>query len=390
MLTTIILSSILIFIFLAMSSYWAIVFMRGIRLSILYQRGAARNATEGDSGYSNKQYCYHYETKIWEYVYLLSINSAEVLGSIFNFTEYLIKEYLSKSIKQYDYSLEQCGDVNNSNTYLYNFQLINSSITLVNVIMSFGKVSDIMVVTLGICLMNYLAKRFKKVRSLPGTLDNTKFLLVTFVISIPIISSAVVHSFLILGRVLFLITITIYFGLFVKTIKQFELTLFTRAVQHLAQYGSNKEELKQHKYFTYTSTLVYIGFLSILVSIYLDDVASIFTSVFFYNKCFFPFNLFSLNTPILKPEDINAIITTLKVLIVINYTFGYIGVFLVVVPFVLITLFTWCNVVCEKFRNKPNKYRFRGHDLTECLINTANAPQLREGTNVLILKGLVK
>ena len=374
-----------------MSSYWAIVFMRGIRLSILYQKGAARNATEDDSGYINKQYCYHFETKIWEYVYLLSINSAEVLGSIFIFTEHLIQEYFSKSIKQYDYSLEQCGDVNNNNnTFLYNFQLINSSITLLNVLVSFGKVSDIMVVTLGICLMNYLAKRFKKVRSLPGTLDNTKFLLVTFIIILPIISSAAVHPFLILGRVLFLITITIYFVIFVKTIKQFELTLFTRAVQHLAQYGSNKEELKQHKYFTYTSTLVYTGLLSILICIYLGDVPSIFTSVFFYNKCFFPFNLFSLNTLILKPEDMNAIITTLKVLIVLKYTFGYIGIFLVVVPFVLITLYTWCNVVCDKFRNKPNKYRFRGHGLTECLINTANSPQLREGTKILILKGLVK
>ena len=373
-----------------MSSYWAIVFMRGIRLSILYQRGAARNATEDDSGYSNKQYCYHYETKIWEYVYLLSINSAEVLGSIFGFTEYLIKEYFSKSIKQYDYSLEQCGDVNNNNTFLYNFQLINSSITLVNVIVSFGNVSDIMVATLGICLMNYLAKRFKKVRSLPGTLDNTKFLLVTFIISLPIISSAVVPSFLIFGRVLFLITITIYFGIFVKTIKQFELTLFTRAVQHLAQYGTNKEELKQHKYFTYTSTLVYTGFLSILVSMYLGGVPSIFTSVFFYNKCFYPFNLFSLSTLILKPEDMNAIITTLKVLFVLEYTFCYTGFFLVVVPLVLITLYTWCNVVCDKFRNKPDKYRFRGHGLTECLINTANAPQLREGAKILILKGLVK
>ena len=360
--------------------------MRRIRLSIVYQRSAARNVSDDDPGFRNDQYCYYYQTERWKFVFLLSINLAEVLGGIVMLIQYIIKVYFAMNIK-YNYSQEHCGSTNN--TYLISFQYTESSITLVNTLTSFGNVAEIMVVAWSICLMNYLAKRLKQIRSLPGVLNNRKFLSVTFIISGFIISSAVIHSFLILRRILILITLPIYFITFVQTIKRFKSTLFIRAVQHFTQYGSNKEELKEHKYFTYTSTLICIGLLCILVSMYLEYMPSIFVSVYLFRKCFFPFNIFSLNIPILNPGQLDVMVTVLKTTFLMQYIFCFTGIILVTGPFLLVTLYTWYKTVCESIRNKE-KYRFPGHDLTECLINNNTASQLTEGKDYLILNGLVK
>ena len=380
-----ILTSISLFIFLTMSSYWGIVFIRRIHLNTLYRRGAARNVSDDDDGYLSEQYCYHFQTEIWKYVFLLSINSAEVLGGILVVIKELIQTYYTINTKSYDHSQEKCGNVNN--TYLINLQL---SSTALNATEAFANIAEIMIVALGICLMNYLAKRLKKVRMLPGALNNRKFLLVTFLISVSIISSAVIRTFRILSRILLLTTLAIYFVIFVQTVKQFKLTLFVRAVQHLTQYGSNKEALKQYKYFSYTSTLITIGFLCFLLGIFLENISSILVSVFFYNKCYFPFNLFSLNLPVLSPGDMDVMVTALEIVFGIEYIFCYTGVFLVVGPFVLVTLYTWCNSVCGAIRNRKKEvYRFPGHSLTEYLINIDSAAQLTERADCLAWKGLV-
>ena len=389
MLIILILASISLFIFLTMSSYWGFVFIREIHLNMLYRRGAARNVSDNDDGYLTDQYCYHFQTEIWKYVFLLSINSAEVLGAIFIVIQLSIQTYYTTNIDLIDYSIGDYGNVNN--TYLNYLQFIQSSSLAVNTIEAFVNIAEIMVVALGICLMNYLAKRLKKVRILPGALNNKKFLLVTFLISVSIISSAVIRTFLILSRILLLTTLTIYFVIFVQTVKQFKLTLFVRAVQHLTQYGSNKEELKQYKYFSYTSTLITIGLLCFLLGIYLGALTSIYISVFFYSKYFFPFNLFSLNIPVLRPGDMDAIVTALKVVDVIKTISSYTGGFLAIVPFVLVTLYTWCNSVCRAIRNRKKEvYRFSGNYLTDYLINIDSAAQLTEGADCLAWKGLVK
>ena len=75
-------SSVFITIFLICSLYWAIVFVRRIRVYKVYQKSAFRNILDYKFGYINEQWCYHYETEILKYIYLLAINSAEALASI--------------------------------------------------------------------------------------------------------------------------------------------------------------------------------------------------------------------------------------------------------------------------------------------------------------------
>ena len=61
-------SSVFITIFLICSLYWAIVFVRRIRVYKVYQKSAFRNISDYKFGYINEQWCYHYETEIWKYI----------------------------------------------------------------------------------------------------------------------------------------------------------------------------------------------------------------------------------------------------------------------------------------------------------------------------------
>ena len=70
--------------------------------------------------------------------------------------------------------IEKCGNVNS--TYLIKRETINSSMNSVRIIDSVGNIADIAVVSLSICLMNYLTMRIKGIETSPGTFSNTSIL----------------------------------------------------------------------------------------------------------------------------------------------------------------------------------------------------------------------
>ena len=53
--------------------YWVFVFINRINCSIKYKRGAARCITDEEVTYLNTQICYHYQTEIRKYYFLLAI-----------------------------------------------------------------------------------------------------------------------------------------------------------------------------------------------------------------------------------------------------------------------------------------------------------------------------
>ena len=57
------------------NTYWDVVFMRRIHCA---KKGAARCITDEESEFVNEQICYHYETEIWKYAYLLMISLFEL------------------------------------------------------------------------------------------------------------------------------------------------------------------------------------------------------------------------------------------------------------------------------------------------------------------------
>ena len=91
---TIIINSCMACVYLIFNAYWVMIFMRRIHCSRKYKKGAARCITDEESEFVNEQICYHYETEIWKYVYLLMIILSELSAGLFYMIAHLTENYV--------------------------------------------------------------------------------------------------------------------------------------------------------------------------------------------------------------------------------------------------------------------------------------------------------
>ena len=70
--------SLIFIIFILMSVYWIIVFLKRIYCFRKYQRGIAKQITNVESDYIYEQCYYHYETHIRVSVYLILMNLVDI------------------------------------------------------------------------------------------------------------------------------------------------------------------------------------------------------------------------------------------------------------------------------------------------------------------------
>ena len=151
-------------IFILISGYWSLVFVKRIYLSRNYKRAVERNLRADPSDYISEQYNYHYQTEIRKYVLLLLINFAEITGYLLSYLHLVMEEYdpFLNSDSIYRRDLESCTSVNNS--VIIDFELRESSVPLLTLIRALIDVIEIVVLGLVTYLMSYLIGRMKKSR----------------------------------------------------------------------------------------------------------------------------------------------------------------------------------------------------------------------------------
>ena len=337
----------------------------------IYKRGADRNRSEScNTGYINEQYCYHFQTEIWKFAFLISINWAEAIRAIFFFIKQGCKEYHLVNSNRHHHNFSRIGfheGVNN--TFILQYQVIESSVETIIAIDSLGNCIDIFVFALGICLMNYLTKRIKKVEYLSGVINNKRFLFATFITCVMITILSNIDSLLNVGRVMFVLTSYFYFGIFVKTVKQFRITLRMKSIQSLTQFGCNHQELKELKYFNYTSTAVCIGLQLILTMIILTNLINISFCYLFFKEDFFPFNMFphEAYSPVLKTDTtIHLFIRIIKSLIVVFDITFFIGLTFLISPFIICTIHSWYGLAYKAIKG-TSVVRIKVCELNESL-----------------------
>ena len=294
MLTLSLLFSIFFIIFILMSVYWIIVFLKRINCFRKYQRGIAKQITNVESVYINEQYYYHYETHIRVLVYLILMNLVEVsIGC--NFFVARVLDYYYRSTGKYMLFinvLEQCINVNND-TVLEN-QIIDYYIPYLNILGSISHILFLYFAVIAINLMNYLIKRNLKVPKLNCLVNCRALLTMASIIGVFDLASAYFTTFVSLNIIIRLSSLFPYYIIFVKTANQFKSTLFKTAIQRLAQHGSNREELKQYKYFKYTINIICLGGIIALIAQLLQSISTCLTNIIFFENCFFPFNIYNL------------------------------------------------------------------------------------------------
>ena len=213
---TIIINSILVCIHLIFSGYWIVVFIRRIHCSIKYKKGAARCITDEESEFVNEQICYHYETEIWKYVYLLGISFFEILSGLFAMIEHIITSY-GNEIKEYNttLSLFEFSECNNNATM--DNETTSLIISLYNFLHGVGRSTELLWIVLSVCLMNYLIVRIKEIKLYHNTRDSFDLLLRTTWLCLFILCSNAIQVLRAVSYFTFQIASVVYACMFVRT-----------------------------------------------------------------------------------------------------------------------------------------------------------------------------
>ena len=354
----IIINSVFMGWFLIISGYWATVFIKRINCYRKYKRGAARCVSDEESGYLNIQICYHYETEIWKCVYLLEIILCEVLvGGCYYTTNIISHHIIGGHMFNSTSHLLLLNECKPRNETIEQYQNLKELILTINVIHGIGKSAEIFWAAVCVCLIRYLIIRIKKIKSY----RNSTFSLKPYLITITLIVLMWILNAIQTLRIIYLIISNlfsiIYFYIFVKNYKLFKHTLLQRALERLIQYGSNKEEIKQYKYFKCTTTLLCFGILLVQIGQSTIDATRISVAVLVAQSCYFPFNLVSQFKEEMSNHSIQLMYKVSTNILYYSVVLCNIGILLGISPFLLVTAVIWVKSV-HKYTRGTHKIKY--------------------------------
>ena len=303
-------------IYSVLSLYWMIVFSYRIYQFRKYLRVAARHLiTEQseDSRTEFEQICYHYQTEIRKYAYLLLINLSETsciiifpISALVDLQNYITFPDIENEVLL---RLSNCSKVENSD--LMKFHYHQAANPILNTLSTLQNVLELFTLVFSISLMKYLTQRIKNIKYPSKGYKIRIFIGNIALLSVSILTLGVAwREYFAILLILTVLSINYYF--FLKAVKQFEYSLLQSAYERLAQFGSNKNEFKQYKYFKYTMRTVCCGYFIILVARLIGYFPGFLTSILFYRNCQFPFNFTPNYNPISwKPDQITLLIRVL-------------------------------------------------------------------------------
>ena len=357
MLYLILFFSIIVTIFITMSTYWTCICFINIYKSKKYMKGAARHMTDEDSGYVCRQFYYHYQTEIRKYEFFCMINLVESLAALSYYIQLILETYHYDSASLRN-ELENCA-CNRNISVLIDYQIRTTANPLLITLRALGNSFEMMIFGLGICLMKYLIIRMKKIDYRSNFTTYTKYTLILSVTSVCMVMTSFFTHLIILSKSIFLPAITICFIIFTTQVKRFKQALLQRAIERLTQHGSNDIEMKQYTYFSYTVNCMCLGMSILIFSSYLTNTIRFLISWLFFPTCYFPFNL--LPTPSFTENEATNVFQTLYHIGTLSDFSACIGVIAFSSPFILITVCLWINHVYRYFKvGTAERFHFKG------------------------------
>ena len=353
--TTAVICSVCLIIFLILNVYWALVFIRRIQRYLKYKKSVTKNLIDEESGELNQHLTYHYQTEIRKNLLLFLINFTEMLGCIFYYIMGMTQDFLvdnnlyNMTIQPY---LNECSTTIDPSVL---DQVIRNPevFPYLNWLDAIGNSAVLFVPTFGICLMNYLIFRMKEI-----DYSHKKFLCLfltstALLCGIMIITATIPYLFLI-STALYIISSFLYFLLFVRFSNRFKRALLQRALQCLTQRGTNVREMKQYKYFKYSTNIICIGFFFTVVGTSLLQFVCALASGLFFANCYFPFNFLPTLTFLVQSEYATHIFfQTMFIVTIISECIMCIGLLFWLLPFVVITVYIWIIQIYTHIHKVP-------------------------------------
>ena len=357
--------------------YWVSVFINRIHCSIKYKRGAARCITDEEASYLNTQICYHYETEIRKYVFLIFICFTEMFALLI-YCVTLILQAVGDDPKEYnsilESSLSKCTVFRNTSAY-NQFIYLPTVFIYQNGFNAVVNSLELFILSFCVCLMNYLILRMKQIEQNMRRFYPFMYLIVTILISSVIVITSFIQVTFIIQIILFNISTFVYLGIFVKMSNKLKRALLQKALERLCQHGSNKEELKQYKHFKYSMNIICFAFLFTAIATSILYVRLLIICILYYGNCYFPFNLLPPLEFITQSKAATQIIVEiLDGMIVVSNCILNIGLLMWLSPLLILSVSTWMKQISKYFQQQPEiKYSTVTKDLKEPLLGSSSA-----------------
>ena len=345
--SNLIFASIVLCILLPFNGYWFVILLIRMFNSRRYIKATERKIQFDNTDYISQQYNYHFKTEVCKQLMLVIISSMEISGGVLAYI-HLILEKCINSDNIYKEELMRCASLNNS--IILNFQFVESSYVLLTTARALRDLAEVLVLVLITSLMSYLLSRMKK----SSHINFRRYICIICIIGIAIIITSYYTFLLALGKLAYLVVITYNCILFLIYVKRFKQSLLQAAIERLVQYGSNRIEMRQYTYFSYTMNLICIGILLILVATYLGIIARTMISFIFFGDCVFPTIFYPqlINLKSLNNEEISKIFTIFRDIDYLSSGVAYIGLFIGCFPLIFVTIAIWVRSIARITRRE--------------------------------------
>ena len=352
-------TSIILCIFFSFSAYWFVIFVIKIAKARRYKKATERRIKYDKTDYVSEQYNYHYQTEICKYSMLLFISLAEISAAVIAYIHSILEKYIltihTSSI--YKGQLERCAIVNSS--IILNFQYVESSFVPLAVLRAIGEFVEMLVPVLVTSLMSYLLSRMKR----SCHMNIRRYICVICIIGVCDIITSYYTFLMPLGKLVYLVAFTYNYVMFLIYVKKLKQSLLQAAMERLVQYGDNRIEMKQYKYFCYSINCICVGLSFMIFGTIIGIIARNMIYFIFFGKCVFPTALM----PELNGLDFPNKVGIYRVFLIfydineVSCVFGYIGIFIATFPLVFITIGIWMRSAARMIRQQSRlQYRYQG------------------------------
>ena len=359
-------ATIILCIFLSFSMYWFVIFIIKIAKARRYKKATERRIIYDKTDYISEQYNYHYQTEICKYSMLLVISLAEISAAVIAYIHLPLEDYITTmdTSNIYRYQLKRCAIVNSS--IILNFQYVQSSFVPLAVLRAIGKFVEMLVPVLVTCLMSYLISRMKK----SYHINIRRYICVICMIGIFDIITSYYTFLMPLGKLAYLVTFIYNYILFLIYVKKFKQSLLQAAMERLVQYGDNRIEMKQYKYFCYSINCICVSFSFAIIGTILTIIAQNMIFFIFFGKCVFPtaFMPELINSESRRNMGVSKIFSIFYDIYEVSCVLAFIGLLISSIPLVFITIGIWMRSAARIIRQQSRlQYRYQG--FSACIDN---------------------
>ena len=173
-----------------------------------------------------------------------------------------------------------------------------------------------------------------------------------------------------LGKLAYLVAFTYNYILFLIYVKKFKQSLLQAAMERLVQYGDNRIEMKQYKYFCYSINCICVGLSFMIIGTIFGIIARNMISFIFFGKCVFPtaFMPEMITSESSNKVGISRIFSIFYDINEVSSVLACIGIFISIFPLVFITICIWMRSAARIIKGQSRiQYRYQG--FSACIEN---------------------